>query len=129
MGVGLLLLLIAAGVAGRTGLFLLTAKTRPGKVVEIAHRRVSGSKQTLCYPMVAFEIEGRRYQFQGTSGSPVPRFKVGQAVSVLHKAGAPTQAQLRHWFGLWGSSLVLGGLGVGLCMLGLGVLAIAAQRA
>ncbi|NEO87219.1 MAG: DUF3592 domain-containing protein [Spirulina sp. SIO3F2] len=126
-GVGVLLLIIAVGIVGRTCLFLLTAKTCSGQVIGVAQRQVPGSNRTAYSPMVAFEVEGRRYQFQGTSGSLAPRFKVGDGVSVIYKAGAPTQAQLRTGFGLWGLSWVLGGLGVGFCVVGVGVLFFAGR--
>lgn len=116
--VGLVFAVFAAAVTIFTLAFVLRADRVVGVVVD--HSSVqnkitvmprSGPTGVLYYPVIAYALSGGdEYLFTGPSGRPDPQFKVGQEVQVLVSGSNAADARLNTLLGVWGTSIILGGL-------------------
>lgn len=117
--IGLLFAGIAAIVAVSTGVFLGRAVRREGTVVDyrveqnaITFLRQDGESGILYYPVVEYATaDGEALTVTGRTGYTTRPYETGDRVSVLVNPREPGQARLDSTFGVWGSSIVLGGLG------------------
>jgi hypothetical protein len=123
-GVGLLLAVIALVQVISTWIYMGGAQTTEGTVVD--HERVQNQiafmQDTgyLYYPIVEFPgPSGETVTFVSPSGRSSKQFEEGDAVSVLYAADAPGDARIDSFRGVWGKSLVFGGLAVIFFLIGL----------
>lgn len=117
--IGLLFAGIGAIVAVSSALFLGRATRVEGSVVDyqveqnaITFLRADGETGILYYPVVEYPTtRGGRSTVVGRTGRTSRQYAIGASVPVLVDPDDPAQARLDSTFGVWGSSIVLGGLG------------------
>ena len=117
--IGLLFAGIGAIVAVSTLFFVSRAYTAPGTVVDheveqnaITFLRADERTGLLYYPVVEYRsTSGEMHQVTGRMGRASPRFEEGQQLTVLVAPADPSRARLNTVFGIWGSPIILGGLG------------------
>jgi Protein of unknown function (DUF3592) len=136
---GVLIILMLAGIVlvgvGVKGLvdsqrFMAKASRTNGVVVDVARvvqqeRRGPSDNPyyvdvTYFHPVVQF-VTAREQPvwFQAGEGSKDPlTYQVGDSVRVLYDPARPQDARLDTWFSRWGGSIMLGGLGLFLVVLG-----------
>jgi hypothetical protein len=88
-----------------------TRQAVQGKVV----RLVIGRKGRT-YPVVAYALGGKSYQFQGSSSGA---YSVGETVEVLVPPGQPDHGSINNFTHLWLGPVLTGVLGAGCLWIGL----------
>lgn len=63
------------------------------------------STVTLYYPVVQFEVEGKRYRFESSNSFSKKKWKLGSSVPVVYDKADPNKAQLVT--GRWGQAIFL----------------------
>ena len=117
--IGFLFAGIAAIVAIYTWVFVSRAERVTGEVVDysveqnaITFLRSDDSTGILYYPIVEYSMAGgASYEVTGRTGRTRQTFEIGDTVGVLVAPDNPDRARLDTTFGIWGSVIVLGGLG------------------
>ncbi|MEM8603584.1 MAG: DUF3592 domain-containing protein, partial [Cyanobacteria bacterium P01_H01_bin.121] len=103
-----------------TQTFLDSAIAAEGTVIELIRSRSNDS--TTYRPIVQFTSpSGEPIEFVSSVGSNPPRYKPGQTVAILYNPENPQNARLDGFFALWGSSLILGGIGTSFTATGIGL--------
>ncbi|MFW5741791.1 MAG: DUF3592 domain-containing protein [Spirochaetota bacterium] len=116
--IGALFASIGAIVAASTLVFLAGAEPVAATVVDYAVEQNSitflqGSEPTglLYYPIVEYPAGGEEHRMTGRTGRTSRRWEPGEQLTVLVARGNPQKARINTVFGVWGSAIVLGGLG------------------
>jgi Protein of unknown function (DUF3592) len=120
--VGGVMLIGAAFAAANTRSFLAHAIRTEGKVVALQPRHstntssnsstTSSSSASLTFaPLVRFTHAGQVIDFTASAARNPPAYHVGEVVPVLYEETAPFKARIDSFFSLWGSSIIVGGLG------------------
>ena len=66
----------------------------------------------MAYPMVDFtSADGKRREFQDSTGSNPPSYDVGDRVEVLYRADDPGNARINGFLSLWLLPLIFSGVG------------------
>ena len=125
--IGLVFAVIAGVSAVATLIFVLRAEQTTGVVVDysVVQNNISfmpGADKTgmLYYPVVAFTAtDGAEYRLTGRSGRTSRRYPVGEQLPVLYSAERPAEGRLATLMGVWGTAIILGGLGAIFLVLGL----------
>lgn len=118
--IGLIFALTGVVVAVTTGVFVTRAERVTGEVVDyateqnaIAFMRSDEPTGILYYPVVEYSLPGGgSYTITGRTGRSARAFEVGDRVGVLVATDNPERARLDTVFEVWGTSIILGGLGV-----------------
>ncbi len=80
--------------------------------------QVKGSG-VLLYPVVSYTTEsGKSVDFRAASGSPHPRYSVGDLVPVMYDPASPSEGRVDTLMGVWGAPLILLGIGAAFLLLG-----------
>lgn len=115
--VGLAFAGIAIVVAVTAGVFVAQSRLVSGTVVDfdvidnsIRFLGGDGQRGLLYYPIVAYKLDGIDYEVTGSRGRVRPDYEEGELVSVLVSETRPPRARLNTTMGVWGSSIILGGL-------------------
>lgn len=116
--IGVVFLLPAAIMSRNTWRLLAAGQTAPGVVVALEpDEEGEGS-----FPVVSFTTpNGQVHRFRdhlSSSFSPA----VGRPVEVLYEPAAPARARVKSFWSLWLGSLVFGGFGITIVLVGLAVL-------
>lgn len=114
--VGLVFGGIAIVVAVTTGVFVAQSRAVPGTIID--HAVVDNSIRfvredgagILYYPVISYFLDGERHQFIGRRGRVDPVGDTGDEISVLVSESRPPAARVNTTIGVWGSSIILGGL-------------------
>lgn len=116
VGIGAVLLSMAALIYIRTLLFIRTAQHAKGTVIEMVYRRKntrSGGKGGGYLPVYQFKtLDGKKITAKDSLSSNPPRFQVGQQVDVLYNPNNPHDARINQWLNLYFVPVLLGGLGL-----------------
>jgi hypothetical protein len=125
--IGLGLLVGSYFTVRHTRLFLQTAVSVPGVVVENIYRASSSSRNQgpswSYYPHIRFQTtDGREIDFVSSTGSSPPSYSVSEPVTVLYDPQQPYKASLNSFGSLWGATIVLVILGVAFTAPGIGFL-------
>ena len=114
--VGLAFAGIAIVVAVAAGVFVAQSRAVSGTVIEhavidnsIRFGTVSGSG-LLYYPVVSYQLNGEWHEFTGRRGRARPDPDKGDEVLILVSESRPPAARMNTTMGVWGSSIILGGL-------------------
>lgn len=118
--IGLIFASVGAIAAVNTTLFVGRAETVSGIVVDYAVEQNSisflqsgESTGMLYYPVVEYPVRGGgSSRITGRSGSPNRLYEPGERLPVLVSASNPERARINTVLGVWGSAIILGGLGV-----------------
>ncbi len=71
------------------------------------------------YPIVEYEgPDGAVRQFEGRAGRQRPVYEAGDTVTVLLRLSDPAGARIDSLLGIWGSSIILGGMAVAFLLVG-----------
>ena len=118
IGIGLVPAGIGAFAFFRTLRFLRTAQTTSGVVNEVIFMPVSDGH--IYRPKITFTTQtGETVPLTSVLMSNPPRFRVGQQVPVVYDPSNPSRAYIRSFSYLWFVSLLFGGLGSLLFILGM----------
>jgi hypothetical protein len=117
--IGLLFAAIGAAVAIWTGMFVGRAEAVPGTVIDyaveqnaISFMRAAEPTGMLYYPVVRYATTaGETRTLTGRRGRTARTYEIGAEVPVLVSPGDPDDARINTVFGVWGSAIILGGLG------------------
>ncbi len=117
--IGILFAAVGALSAVSTALFVSRSARVTGTVVDYVVEQnaislMSSADPTglLYYPVVEYEsASGERHTLTGRSGRPRRVYEVGDPLAVLVSLRDPEEARIDSAFGVWGSSIILGGLG------------------
>jgi len=113
--IGAVLLIAAVYSYRETRTFIETAARATGTVIGYSGNRPR--------PIVRFEDErGAQVQFTSSTGSSPPRYRIGEAVSILYQPSAPYDAKTEDFFSLWGGSVIVGGIGSVFFLIGAGII-------
>jgi hypothetical protein len=126
-GVGLVFILVGAGVSYSTYHFLQTALRAQGEVFDLAARRntsSSSSRSTLLYfPVVRFDAaNGQKIIFESSTGTSPAAYEVGERVTIVYDPREPGNASIESFFAFWFMPTLFGGLGSLLLAVGSGIL-------
>jgi len=89
--------------------FLADASRTQGTVIALRARH--SNNDTTYSPVVAFQLQTQRIEFDSASGSNPPHYQVGETVPVVYPPSNPYQAKIDSFFSLWGGAVILAGLG------------------
>lgn len=117
---GLALAGIGTALAISTVLFVSRGVAATGEVVShdvvqnaITFLQADDTTGMLYYPRVAFVThEGGRVVFRSRAGHPTKEPAVGERVSVLYAPSDAHGARIDQFMNIWGSTVIVGGLGV-----------------
>jgi len=117
--IGLLFAGIGAVVAATTIVFVLRADAVSGTVVDysveqnaITFMQSGESTGILYYPIVEYpRPDGGVGSVTGRVGRTSRPYEVGSSLTVLVSRRNPDEARINTVFGVWGSAIILGGLG------------------
>lgn len=116
--VGLVFAGIAVIVAVSTAVFVARAQRVEGRVVEnrveqnaITFLRGDEPTGMLYYPVVEYSSGGVEYRVTGRRGTTSRVYEPGAPATVLVSGRNPERARLDTVSGVWGSAIILGGLG------------------
>ncbi|MFW5716123.1 MAG: DUF3592 domain-containing protein [Spirochaetota bacterium] len=116
--VGIVFVGIGAFVAVSSGVFVSRAEQVAGTVVdyaveqnEITFLRSGEPTGILYYPVIEYSAGGETYAVRGRSGTTDRPYDTGARVDLLVSAANPANARIDSAFGVWGSAIILGGLG------------------
>ncbi|MFC4014269.1 DUF3592 domain-containing protein [Nonomuraea purpurea] len=117
--IGLVLLCVGITLAASTASFLSSAERTDGTVVALTERTTTtrnsdgnARSSTAWYPTVEFTVNGRRYSFQGSSGTNPPSFEKGESVPVSYDPDDPSDARISSFWTAFLAPMIVGGLGV-----------------
>jgi len=121
---GILLMLVGTYFCVQTKRQLASTSRASGRIVEIEKEQLQ--KDVVYYPVFSFAdsagkthvIHTRTSQTRTWSGSN-KHYHVGDAVEVLYPPGDPESARLNNLFAVWGWTLVFGGIGLILVIVGI----------
>lgn len=104
-----------------TSSFLVGATTAEGTVVKLIQ---SGTGKSARYKPVVHYIDqtGQTIEFVSQNGSNPPSYSRGQRVEIVYHPMEPQNARINDFFSLWGGTLAMGGMGVGLVLVGTGIM-------
>lgn len=106
VGMGLCLGALYQYRDGRT--FLAQAIKTDGVVLDLEKNDKSGTFS----PVVVFlDQDGRKNSFTSSTGSNPPAYSRGERVDVLYLPTCPQQARIDEFMTIWGSTVILTGLG------------------
>ena len=113
--IGLVVLMIGAGVYFVRSNWIAQAERVEGQVVALEPRRLGFS------PTVEFWPDGahRAVEFTPSWSTNPPAYDVGDAVPVLFQPDNPSGAVIDAHLGLWWPAYALGGFGALFCVLGI----------
>lgn len=118
---GLGMLTSAGLLYQNTQQFLYDAYLAKGIVVSFEES--STTSGVTFHPVVQYEdTKGRNIEFISSSGSNPPTYVQGEEVEVLYVPGPQREAQINHFFSLWGAVLILAGLGATFFLAGSGMM-------
>jgi len=122
LGIGVLLLLVAALLWNDTRSFLARARETSGEVIELREVRDNDGGSSTWKPVVRFTAgNGRNITFASSfSSNPAP-YDVGERVSVLYLPGEPDEARIRGFGSLWLGATIVGGIGAVFTLIGAGI--------
>ena len=113
--IGLVVLMVGAGVYFVRGNWIAEAERVEGEVVALEPRRLGFSPTVQFWTAAA----DRPVQFTpGWSTNP-PAYQIGEAVPVLFQPDDPSSAVIDAHLGLWWQAYALGGFGALFCILGI----------
>ncbi|HKU90636.1 MAG TPA: DUF3592 domain-containing protein [Steroidobacteraceae bacterium] len=123
LGIGVLMLSIAALLWNHTRSFLARAQETTGTVVELREVRDKDGGSSTWKPVVKFTTaRGRNITFaESFSSSPAP-YDVGEPVTVLYLPDEPEEARIRGFGSLWLGATIVGGIGLVFTLIGGGIL-------
>ena len=110
--VGLGLLIGAFFVYKNNVSFIESAIETEGTVVDLVRSRSNDSSSYYYKPVVNFKTEkGESIEFTSTTGSNPAAYSKGETVQILYLATEPQSAKIKGFFSLWGTVIILGGIG------------------
>ncbi|GGF55640.1 hypothetical protein GCM10007301_14110 [Azorhizobium oxalatiphilum] len=111
--IGVIVLAIGGAVTWHKNAFLIDAESAPGVVLRLERFRDSDCRNCYLYsPVVRFETaEGREIVFTTKWRSRPARFSRGEVVPVAYLRDDPQDAVITTFWELWGTTLILGGIG------------------
>jgi hypothetical protein len=125
MGVGVLLLTIAAWFIVSNNQFEKRAKHVKGKVIDYSSydsRDDDGDYTTMYSPVFEYEFKGKTYTYTSSTGSSGKDYKIGERVEVLVDPENPEEVLVNSFIEKWLVALILGIMG--LAFSGFGFLAL-----
>lgn len=126
--VGGVFLAIAVFSARNTQTFIAESTAAPGTVIDMV-RRQSNDSDTYA-PVVRFTTQaGDTIEFTSNTSSSPPSYHTGESVEVLYRPNAPHAARINGFGSLWGTALIIGGLGAIFFAIGGGIVLAAVLEA
>jgi hypothetical protein len=120
-GVGLSV--VAIGLSIHTALYLRTAQSASGTVVQL--RTMNNDDGVFYAPVFSFvAADGTAYTISSNTGSNPPDFRIGERVNVLYEKSNPENAKINSVRQLWLIEIVFGIMGPVLALAGFVVLRI-----
>lgn len=127
IGGGIGLSVVAIGLTIHTTLYLRTAQSASGTVIQL--RTMTNDDGVFYAPVFSFVApDGRTYTIASNTGSNPPDFKIGERVNVLYEKSNPGNAKINSLGQLWLIEIVFGITGPVLALAGLVVLRIDRRR-
>lgn len=123
--VGTIAVLFATGWGIHSFRFQAGANRTTGTVVELREKRDSDQEITW-YPVVEYEVDGKKYRIEGVGSIPTWLPRVRDKVEVLYKAEQPADGHLNTFLDRWAIPLLAGG--VGSVFAALGIFMVRSQR-
>ncbi len=109
-----------------TKIFLKTAQTADGVVIDVISKRSSdsdGHTSYSYYPIVRYKApSGESLQFESNYGSNPPSYNKGENVEVLFDPGDFKNARINSFLALWLGAIICGIIGTIFSLIGGGVL-------
>lgn len=65
----------------------------------------------LYYPIVEYRVRGEEHRVTGRAGRTDREYSIGEEIAVLVSPSEPGRSRLNTVLGVWGSAIILGGLG------------------
>jgi hypothetical protein len=125
---GAVLLAVATFSARNTQTFIAESTAAPGTVIDMVRRQSSDSDTYA--PVVQFATTaGDTIEFTSSTSSNPPSYHTGERVEVLYRPNAPHAARINAFGSLWGTALIVGGLGAIFFSIGAGVVLAAVFEA
>ena len=112
LGVGSLMLFIAALLWNNTRSFIARAQSTTGEVVELREVRDKDDGSSTWKPVVHFTAEGQDVTFAASFSSKPAPYALGDTVPVLYLRGNPDEARIKAFSSLWLGVAILGGMGL-----------------
>ncbi len=117
--IGLFFAAVGVIAAVNTVIFVSRAQAVRGTVIDYAVEQNSisflqsgESTGMLYYPVVEYPVPGGGSdRITARSGRPTPPYEPGEQLPVLVSASNPQRARIDTVLGVWGSAIILGGLG------------------
>ncbi len=119
--IGLLVLMVGAGVYFVRSNWIAEAERVSGEVVALEPRRLGFSPTVEFWPTDA----DLAVQFTPSWSNNPPAYDIGDAVPVLFQAADPSGAVIDSHIGLWWPAYALGGFGILFCVLGIAARVVA----
>lgn len=98
--VGTIAVLFAIGWGVRSFRLQAGANRTTGTVVELREKRDSDNEITW-YPVVEYEVDGKKYRIEGVGSIPTWLPRVRDNVEVLYKADQPADGHLNTFLDRW----------------------------
>ena len=115
--VGPLVLIVAAFQTAATLTFISSSRVSPG-TVERLETVYSHGGAFVIHPVLVFELDGRKIHFISTMGSYPAGYQAGEKVQIRYAPDFPERARIDSWLETWNSTVVMGGAGLILTLLG-----------
>jgi len=106
----------------KTSMFLQSASSAEGRVVNLTPRYSNDSSPTYAAVVEYKDNRGRTHQFTDSLSSNPPSFRAGERVNALYSPTEPPQAQIEGASGNYLITLLSGGIGTILAAVGIGLL-------
>lgn len=119
--VGLIVLMIGAGVYFVSSTWIAEAQSVDGEVVALEPRRLGFSPTVEFWPADAIQP----VRFTPNWSTNPPAYDIGEPVPVLFQAAEPTAARIDAHLGLWWRTYALAGFGALFCILGVAARVVA----
>ena len=125
-GIGALLLWLSVSLARHYAAHFANGERATGVVVDLrehlsSRERRSGRSPTF-KPVVRFSPrDGEPITFEGTVSANPPAYRVGQSVPVVYNGWDPKDAMIDGLAERWLGSIIAGGIGLVLCLVGAGL--------
>lgn len=102
--------------------FINVAAITEGEIIELIE--VNSSDSTTYKPVFEFSTtNGNVYRVTSSTSTSPPSYFVGEIVDVLYKENSPREAKINGYFSLWGTSIIMGFIGIIFFSIGFGPIA------
>lgn len=121
--IGLVVLAVGVGFAWSSISLLSVAHRIEGRVIRLNHNFDPGPHQHRgsMAPVVEFQLNGQRHEFQSWLFTSPPQFTVGDKVTVLYDPNDPGRAGIESFVTMWLFPTIFGGIGAVVSLVAIGL--------